>query len=269
MTPRQWRTWQYGANPLTQYVRLWMPSDNDREEFPVAVLVHGGFWRNIYSIDNSCHDTLAPFLCSKGFAVIDSEYRRSDHEGGGYPGTNEDVLHAVNSAKEMVREGIPLNLDRIVLIGHSAGATLALWYAAKVKSDKDLICPRLIVAIAPITDVRQAQTRQICEEQDAIAFYMKCKPEDGFEAETTYSSASPIHLLPNKVRSIVVAGRMDTIVPYDMITSYFDQVKDNSEYGPRHELLELDADHFQMVDAQHPAFQSIFTRIEARLCSGE
>mmetsp|Transcript_11207 Transcript_11207/g.46793 ORF Transcript_11207/g.46793 Transcript_11207/m.46793 type:complete len:147 (+) Transcript_11207:513-953(+) len=130
MTPRQWQTWQYGANPLTQYVRLWMPSDNDRGEapkLPVAVLVHGGFWRNKYSIDNACHDTLAPFLCSKGFAVIDSEYRRSDHEGGGYPGTNEDVLHAVNSAKEMVRAGISLNLHRIVLIGHSAGATLALW----------------------------------------------------------------------------------------------------------------------------------------------
>lgn len=41
---------------------------------PIAVLlIHGGYWKNKYSIDTAAHATLAPFLASKGFYVVDAE----------------------------------------------------------------------------------------------------------------------------------------------------------------------------------------------------
>ena len=43
---------------------------------PIVVLIHGGFWKIKYGIDNSTIDSLVPFLLSKGMAVCQVEYRR-------------------------------------------------------------------------------------------------------------------------------------------------------------------------------------------------
>ena len=75
--------------------------------------MHGGFWKEKYSIDNACVDSLIPHIISNGkFAVYMIEYRRiPDVEAvnyeqlsvGCYPRSNNDIvnsLHALHNRKE-------------------------------------------------------------------------------------------------------------------------------------------------------------------------
>ncbi len=79
---------------------------------------------------------LADALRDAGIATWNIEYRRVDNPGGGWPGTFTDVADAVDRVRFISREH-PIDLSRVVTIGHSAGAHLALWAAARGRLAKD------------------------------------------------------------------------------------------------------------------------------------
>ena len=95
--------------------------------WPVAVLIHGGYWRAKY--DLRLQDPLVPDLAGRGWAVWNLEYRRLGWRSrGGWPATFEDVAAGID---HLGRVDAPLDLARVVAIGHSAGGHLALWAAAR------------------------------------------------------------------------------------------------------------------------------------------
>ena len=75
----------YGADELNQYVRMHLPLLPDDESAaksqlpttPIVVIIHGGFWKEKYRIDNSAIN-LVPFFLEAGFAVCEIEYRRGE-----------------------------------------------------------------------------------------------------------------------------------------------------------------------------------------------
>ena len=86
-----------------------------------------GFWKNKYSVDNAGLEQLPATLVRRGQMVVEVEYRRRDHPGGGWPGTNNDVLAALQSIPAAAaRTGQRPDLSRVTVIGHSAGGTLVL-----------------------------------------------------------------------------------------------------------------------------------------------
>src|SRR5688572_18692450 len=94
---------------------------------PVVCLLHGGFWRMPHG-----RAELAPIardLCTRGFAVWNLEYRRVGAPGGGWPGTLQDVGAGIDHLATLAADGIGLDLDRVAVVGHSAGGQLALWSA--------------------------------------------------------------------------------------------------------------------------------------------
>jgi acetyl esterase/lipase len=71
-----------------QYAELFLP-DGDGPH-PVAVVLHGGFWRAQYG-RKQMHPLCAD-LTARGWAVWNVEYRRLGRlSGGGYPRTLDDV----------------------------------------------------------------------------------------------------------------------------------------------------------------------------------
>jgi acetyl esterase/lipase len=93
----------------------------------VAVLLHGGFWRARY--DLRLEDPLIADLTKRGWATWNLEYRRlGPLSRGGWPATLEDVAAGID---HLGRIDEPLDLARVVAIGHSAGGQLALWAAAR------------------------------------------------------------------------------------------------------------------------------------------
>jgi acetyl esterase/lipase len=83
----------YGEHP-EQYL-VWYRPSSAAPQSRLAVLLHGGFWKAKYSLSNAGTRPVADALLARGWHVVDVEYRRVGHEGGGWPGTNEDVLAAL------------------------------------------------------------------------------------------------------------------------------------------------------------------------------
>jgi acetyl esterase/lipase len=123
---------RYGRHP-SQYGVLSLPGGP--RPWPVAVVIHGGFWRTAYSADLA--SDLAEDLVRHGFAAWNLEYRRvsddPDRGGGGWPATCLDVAAAVDLLAvtgQSLAAG-RLGLSRVVAIGHSAGGQLAGWLAGR------------------------------------------------------------------------------------------------------------------------------------------
>ena len=106
----------YGDDP-SQYGELY-------GEGPVAVLIHGGFWKAQYGLDLEV--ALAQDLAGRGWAAWNIEYRRLGN-GGGVPETLDDVAAAIDALADI--DGV--DLSRVVAIGHSAGGHLAAWSATR------------------------------------------------------------------------------------------------------------------------------------------
>ena len=104
----------------SQFGELFLPGGDGPH--PVAVVLHGGFWR----AQHGCRQTrpLCRDLAARGWAAWNVEYRRLGRlSGGGWPRTLEDVAAAVDHLADIPR--VPLDLRRVVAIGHSAGGHLA------------------------------------------------------------------------------------------------------------------------------------------------
>jgi acetyl esterase/lipase len=119
-------TVRYGAAP-SQYAELFLPAG--KGPFPVAVLVHGGCWTKEFGGIVQLRN-LAGALAARGIASWNVEYRRVDEAGGGYPGTYQDMNAALDAlAAQAARQ--PLDLQRLVAVGHSAGGQLVQWMAGR------------------------------------------------------------------------------------------------------------------------------------------
>lgn len=114
---------EYGSEP-DQFGRLQLPLGPVPDGgFPVVVLIHGGFWRELYFVD--LMNNVADDLADRGYASWNIEYRRVDGAGG-WPETGDDVADAIAHLADIAATQ-PVDLDCVVSVGHSAGGHLALW----------------------------------------------------------------------------------------------------------------------------------------------
>src|SRR5918994_4037333 len=68
---------------------------------PVVMFIHGGCYLSRYTISHAV--ALEQALADSGYAVWSIEYRRVGNEGGGWPGTFEDVGRAADHLRELAR----------------------------------------------------------------------------------------------------------------------------------------------------------------------
>jgi acetyl esterase/lipase len=201
---------RYGAH-FHQFADLHLPGGAGL--FPVAVLLHGGFWREQHSLE--LDDGLARDLAGRGWAAWNVEYRRvGEVSGGGYPVTLEDVAAAIDFLDTV---DAPLDLARVVAIGHSAGGQLALWAAARPDPAVRLAG---VVSQAGVHDLREADRLDLGE--GATAAFMGGHADERPDA---YADASPIERLPIGVPALLVHGDADQRVPVAMSSSYADAAR--------------------------------------------
>src|SRR5579863_926362 len=124
----------YGKDPQ-QFGDLRLPTGS--KPYPVAIIIHGGCWISKFAtLQNTA--ALSDALRDAGIATWNIEYRATDQNGGGWPGTFEDIGNAADYLREIADQH-PLDLNRIVAIGHSAGGHLALWLAARHKLSSESV----------------------------------------------------------------------------------------------------------------------------------
>jgi 3-dehydroquinate dehydratase type II len=207
--------------------------------FPVAVLLHGGFWRHQWTRDTM--DGLAVDLALRGFLTANVEYRRVGKDGG-WPATLDDVLAAVDA----VTSRTDADAGRVALVGHSAGGHLALLAADHLAARG---APPLAVSLGGITDLEAALDEDLGAGAAA-----------GFLGEAPAEEASPIHRAPGSFPVVLVHGEDDDRVPVSHARAYARVAGDEAET-----IVVEGAGHFGVLDPDDPLWREAAAVIERRL----
>ncbi len=203
----------YGSDSL-QFGELRLPPGVARP--PVAIVVHGGCWvsqlgnfpPHMVAINNI--RLVAAALTEAGIATWNIEYRRLGHAGGGWPGTYQDVAAGADALRTIARQ-YPLDLTRVITVGHSSGGHLALWLAGRANIpptselfNKDPLRVTGAVNLDGPGDLGAmlADQQAICN-RPVITELMGGSPA---ERPDRYRAASPIQLLPFGARIHAFTG---------------------------------------------------------------
>jgi acetyl esterase/lipase len=227
----------YGEDPY-HFGDLRLPKGKDR--FPLAVNIHGGFWRAKYDLIHAGH--LCAALTALGIATWNLEYRRVGNPGGGWPGTFEDIRRAYRFLPDLAKR-YPLDLSRVVLMGHSAGGHLALCLAGHEPSLKS------VVALAGVTDLQQAW--QLHLSNNAAAEFLRGDPK---QVPGDYREANPMEL-STRASQWLIHGLMDDVVPPSFSRDYVARKKGRGEDVHLEEIAR--ADHFDLIDPRSKAWPRV------------
>jgi len=223
----------------------------------VVVLIHGGFWRARYKL--RLEDDLVGDLAKRGWAVWNLEYRRLGWRSrGGWPATFEDVGAGIDLLSEL---GEPIDLARVVAVGHSAGGHLAFWAAARpgLPAGAPGAEPRIrlagAVAQAGVVDLREALRMHL--SGDVVRRLLGGTPA---KHPRRYELASPVERLPLVVPQLLVHGDADDVVPISIARGYGRRALD---VGDPCELIELPGlGHEEHVDPGSVAWPPVMRWLE-------
>ena len=189
---------------------------------PLALLLHGGFWTDPWRRD--LMDGVAVDLTARGWVTWNVEYRRVG-SGGGWPATGNDVLDAMDAVDRF--DGLD---GTVILVGHSAGAQLALWAAGKHPRPVSRV-----VSLAGLTDLDVAARHRL--GAGAVERLIESDPP---------SVASPIDHLPLGVPAVLAHAVDDPVVPVDQSRRYVTAAR---QAGDTVELIEVPgSDHMSLID---------------------
>lgn len=249
----------YGADS-SQFGELRLPTGTGR--FPTIVLVHGGCWLAQY--DYRYLNAMAQALADSGYAVWTVEFRRVGSPGGGWPNTFLDVGAATDYLRELAKR-FPLDTNRVIAVGHSAGGQLALWLPTRRRLAvgtplyaKAPMRVRGVLSIDGITDMGAFARAKSVGCNAATPRLMGGMPDSIPER---YLQVDPIARLPLGVRSRLLHGYLDQIVTMDQARSFAARASaagDESQWT----LLEASG-HFDAVSPLSPVFYHVFDELRS------
>ncbi|WP_375001068.1 alpha/beta hydrolase family protein [Aeromicrobium sp. CTD01-1L150] len=221
----------YGPDP-SQVAELSRPEGPARG---VVVVIHGGFWRSRY--DLSLGRPLAGSLVSAGWAVWNLEYRRVGN-GGGNPATFDDVAAGIDALADV--DG--LETSDVITLGHSAGGHLAVWAAGREATS------RWSGARVPVTAaVAQAGVLNLAAAHvDRLG---GGAVQDFLGGGVVPDDVDPTAQVPLDVPVRCVHAAGDDLVPISQSAGYVETAKAS---GADAELVEVDGDHFTLIDPTSP-----------------
>jgi acetyl esterase/lipase len=241
----------YGPDPL-QFAELSLPSGAGPH--PLVVNVHGGVWLAEYDLSHSRAQAQA--LMQAGYAVWNVEYRRVGNAGGGWPNTFLDVGAAADYVRRLARD-YPLDPERVVAMGHSAGGHLALWLGARHRiapeSDlftKDPLALRGVVALAPATDLALLHSRGTHDH--VVERLIGGSPAARRER---YDAAMPSRLLPLGLPQHLLVGRHDSDWG-EFSQTYLASARDRGDDQVDVRIID-DSGHFELINPATRPWQDV------------
>jgi acetyl esterase/lipase len=246
---------RYGPAPQ-QYGQLRLPEGAG--PFPVAVVVHGGCWtKGFATLANTA--PLASSLAERGIASWNIEYRQLGEPGAGWPGTFQDWGAATDALRELAARH-PLDLGRVVTVGHSAGAHAALWIATRQAQPDgtplgaaDPLPVHGAVAVDGPGDLAAFVGRDamVCG-QPVISNLFGGAPD---EVPDRFAAGSPAERLPFGVRQVLVAS---VVLTPDAAKAYAAKAA-----GDEVTVVTLhDVGHFEMIAPGQPSAAKVIEAVE-------
>jgi acetyl esterase/lipase len=243
------RTFRYG-NDDSQAGDLYTPAT---PRPAVVCLLHGGFWRMPYGREETA--PIAADLAARGYAVWNIEYRRIGAPGGGWPGTLDDVVAAIDHLAELNAGAEELDLGRVAVVGHSAGGQLALAACARGRArgraGPGNVLPVGAAALAGVVDLHRAFSLGC--GNGAASTLLGGSPD---QHPDRYAQASPLSLVPLGVRQLVVHGTRDDAVPVELAREYVRAARSAGD----------DVDYVEMAGMGHMEYLDPASAAHAVLC---
>jgi acetyl esterase/lipase len=248
----------YGSAP-SQYAELFKPAGNG--PFPVVVLVHGGCWQTEYDGIKQFRN-MSGALAAEGIAVWNVEYRRVDESGGGFPGTQEDMIAALDALVANAKTH-QLDLGRLAAVGHSAGGYMVQWAAgrARIPSTSPLyraqpLALHHVVSLGGINDLR-AWTGICGFEVSKLTGTPSAVRADVF------GDTNPAELIPNGSHTVLITGELDQQVPKE--TAFKFAAKAKAAGDPAEVIVLPGASHFDEAAATSPSWKTTLSVIKGQL----
>jgi acetyl esterase/lipase len=238
---------RYGEHPR-QIVDLHRPAGAGPH--PVAVVLHGGAWQPPWTklvMRPLCLD-----LVRRGWAAWNVEYRRLGKDGGGWPQTFDDVARAIDHLAELADPA--LDLDRVTLLGHSAGGQLALWAGGRpgLPAGAPGAAPRVrggqVLALAAVCDLVRAGPAARALLGGSVD-----------EVPERYAQADPMRRLPLHVPVGLVHASGDETVSPQRSREYAAAAR---AAGGDVTLAEPDGGHRDPIDPTSAAWQAALGWLE-------
>lgn len=232
----------YGSDG-NQFLDLRVPKE--KGPYPLAINIHGGFWRAKYDLAHAGH--LCGALTAKGVATANLEFRRVGNAGGGWPNTFADIRSAYDFLRQNA-QARNFDTQRIVIMGHSAGGQLALCLAAHEPS------VMRVISLAGVVDLQRAY--QLHLSRDAVVEFLRGTPS---EVPDHYREADPMQLSIPQGRQWLIHGSSDDIVPTAFSREYVTaKTKRAGKDKEDVQLLEIPgADHFDLIDPRTAAWKQV------------
>jgi acetyl esterase/lipase len=217
---------------------------------PTVVLIHGGFWRKQY--DRHLEDQVALDLAERGFLCWNLDYRSSVTP---YPDTFTDVAAGYDYLQRG-HFGDRVDPTRVAVVGHSAGGHLAAWLASRGRlpvgapgHNPDVRLPALAVPQAGVVALTQAA--ELTLGTGAPQALMDGTPS---QHPQRYLEGDPMNLLPTGVRTVLVHGEHDDVVPISQSEAY---VTAATKAGDDSTLAVVTGDHFSHIDPTSEAWARV------------
>ncbi len=206
---------------------------------PVALLIHGGFWNDVWKRD--LMDPMAVALTEIGWATVNVEYTRGV---GSYGAAPADIAAAVAWTADNA-DAHRLDVQRIVAVGHSAGGYLAL----RLAHGDSLVAAA--VPIAAVSDL--GTTSESRPDDDPVEMFLGSSrneaPRLWDQAELAGQPLVPVHMLHGVDDDTVMPAQSETYV--------------QRRSGTVPLTLVDGCGHMDIIDPQADSWSSVVAALEA------
>lgn len=249
---------RYGPAPQ-QFGQLRLPEGAG--PFPVAVVVHGGCWtKGFATLANTA--PLASALAERGIASWNIEYRQLGDDGAGWPGTFQDWGAATDALRDLATKH-PIDLTRVVTVGHSAGAHAALWLATRPAQPDG-------TPLGAADPLRVQGAVAIDGPGDLVAFVGRDAMVCGRPVISTLFGGTPAEV-PDRYAAGSPAERLPIGVPQVLVASVVLLPEDAKAYADRAAgdavtVVTLQGvGHFDMIAPGEPSADKVVEAVQALL----
>ncbi len=206
-----------------QTLDLYIPRENDGE-VGLVLMIHGGAW--VAGSKSSYSDMIKDWSDNHGYAAASINYRYLS-----YDVSFDDILDDIELALKCIKvkgEKVGVNINKVLLSGHSAGGHLSMLYAYSRK-DTAPIEPVAVANYCGPTDLLDPNfhnenatdaLKELYRQIASLVYGEEIALDNAYLADELMKKASPLYYVDgNTVPTVINHGMKDDIVPYSNATS--------------------------------------------------